>query len=116
MALFHNPEAFDDRDLSSMRNKIRMHKLYVFASVAGFAMIPTLRGQAQCHMRNAGFAGLGLLFGNMTVNNVMGNNRVNASKYSRDVEDTIDLLPKFNMKWIELTFNATGYGNNALSA
>ena len=115
MALFHNPESFEDSDLSSMRNKIRMHKLYVLASVIGFAAIPTLRGK-QCIPCTAFHGFLGLLFGSWTVNNVMGNGNVNAAKYSQGVQDTIDLLPKFNTRWVHFTLNTTGYGNNALSA
>ena len=116
MALFHNPESFEDSDLSSMRNKIRMHKFFVLASVAGFAAIPTLRGQVNCHMRNSGYGLVGLLFGSTFVNNMMGNSSVNASKYSQGVQDTIDLNHKFNERWVALTLNATGYGNNALTA
>ena len=82
MALFHNPDSFEDSDLSSMRNKIRLHKVFTFASIVGFAAIPTLMGKPLCPMRTSGMGLVGLAFGSMFGNNILGNGNVNASKYS----------------------------------
>ena len=116
MALFHNPESFEDSDLSKMRMKIKMHKMFAYGCAGGFAAIPTLMGKPLCIKRTAGMGLLGLVFGAAFANNVMGNGNVRATKYTQGVQDTIGLIDKFNFKWVSLTLNATGYGNNALSA
>ena len=85
MALFHNPESFSDSDLSSMRNKIRLHKMFLLTTTVGFMAIPFLMGKPHLAQRTAGFGLVGLAFGNFFSNDLLGNSRVNASKYSQGV-------------------------------
>ena len=116
-ALFHNPESFTDADLSTVKTTLRMQRLFpwAFAGGLGGAAYMMSLGHKQIYARTAVGAVAGLALGGYLAYTMLPRSQYHM--YSDQARDTMDkdIITAFEQRYVDLSLNACGYGNNALT-
>ena len=105
--LFHNPEAFSDADLKRVHSTLNSQRYTaLFGTLAGGLGAFTVWN---CPKRVAVFATLGYTLGGYYSYKVKENPRGYEHVFDNDI------IKAFEQRYINLSLNASGYGNNALN-
>ena len=117
--LFHNPEALSDRDLKSMKMRMRLQRLFPYCTAGAFGgamffLDTSIFRRSMCYMRIGALAFTGFIVGATYSYNV---NLKSLSGYSEEAQENFDpeILNAFENKYVQRSLNAAGYGNNALN-
>ena len=106
--LFHNPDSLSDRDLSAVKNKIRLHKLTMLATGAGAAGAGFLLTKKPSYL--AGLFIIGYAAGN-PVGKLLNNMR-----WSLQQPLDSEIATAFETRYMNKSLNLCGYGNNSVTA
>ena len=118
--LFHNPESLSDRDLSSIKNHMRLQRMFPLVTAAGFGASMFLLDtrvfrKSHCFMRVGLLSTVGFFWGLERATSLF-NNRA-PKGFSEVASDNFDaeIMGAFEDRYVARSLNAAGYGNNALN-
>ena len=109
--LFHNPESLSDNDLSSIRNKIRIHKTLQYGTGAAAVLIGMRYTKTQAVPMLGAFFLTGYFAGNTIAK------MINVSTpWALSQDHDTDIMKAFEQRYANKSLNLAGYGNNSLLA
>ena len=107
--LFHNPESLTDDDLSSIRNKVRIHHAVQFGTGLGGFFVAIQYTRRNVYLAPSFLA-------SYFVGDHVARLVNNSTPWSLSQEHDPVIMNAFETKFLRNTQNASGYGNNSLNA
>ena len=115
--LFHNPESMTDSDLSTVKSTLRMQRSapLLFAGAFGGAMYALNSKCPRVIQKTAVGALAGYALGGYLAYTTLV--RRSYGMYSESAQASMDkdILQAFEQRYVDLSLNAVGYGNSALT-
>ena len=107
--LFHNPDSLDDRELRSVRNKMRMYKFINFAGLGAGVSLGLAFTRQRWALLPFGFAGA-------VVGNVFAKQYLASAPWALSQPNDKVILDAFTKRYILKTYNMALYTDNSLTA
>ena len=107
--LFHNPESLSDRDLSSVRTKMRMYKLIQLSGLGAGIGLGLMRSRKPIIVAPLAIAG-GL------VGNALGRIYITNTPWVLSESQDKPITNAFINRYLVRSYNMCGYGDSSLTA